>query len=75
MSRENPTSVDLILADTDPDRIRLEKMLGVSQEQMADFFYARFFEHNKVCFLHSPAQTSQQRLDAIRAVILGKQAP
>jgi len=74
MSRENPTSVDLILADTDPDRIRLEKMLGVSQEQMADFFYARFFEHNKVASC-GPAQTSQERLDAVRAVILGKQAP
>ena len=74
MSTEKPTSVDLILADTEADRIYLEKTLGVSQEQMADFFYARFFIHNKVASCR-PAQTSQERLDAVRAVILGKQAP
>ena len=71
MSTEKPTSIDLILADTDADRIHLEKMLDVTQEQMVDFFYARFFEDRKVVS-RSPAQTSQQRLDAVRAVILGK---
>ncbi len=73
MSTQKPTSIDLILADTDDDRIYLEKKLGVTQEQMVEFFYARFFKQN--CFEQNqivspgPAQTSQQRLDAVRAAI------
>ena len=65
---ERPTSIDLVLADTDADRIYLEKVLGVTQEQMGDFYYARFFEQGKVVS-RSPGQSRQYRLDAVRAVI------
>jgi len=43
MSKEKPTSIDLILADTDAEGIILENKLGVTQQEMPDFFYARFF--------------------------------
>lgn len=60
----NPTSIDLILADTDDERIRLEKILGVSPEQMTDFFYTQFSAADVIS--HSASRTAEQRLEAVR---------
>jgi hypothetical protein len=68
MSTNKPTSIDLILADTDAERIYLEKTLGVTQQEMAEFFYARFFAQGKVVS-RSSNQSKQHRLDAVRTAI------
>jgi DNA-binding transcriptional regulator WhiA len=68
MTAVNSTTIDLILADTDVERIRLEKQLHTSQVEIVNLFYGVFLSGGSIA---SPIslQEQHQRLDAVRLVI------
>jgi len=66
-----PTTIDLILANTDAERLRLEKRLHMTQDEMVNFFFNVFLEGGLIA-PSGGAQTAKQRLEAVRQVIRAK---
>lgn len=68
MSAENPTTIDLILADADEQRVQLEKRLHMTQGDMVNFFYSVFSSNGLILRL-IPAEAVEQRRDAVKQAI------